>query len=112
MRTILFFCFVVVSGLLLVGVVTWFVVRKWNEEMSGKYSTISVDSRSDPLNNRLNTVNSFGVIRPSIRSLCGKEELDEDDYVPGSKGCGAGARGHGGADERTRNQGTQFRGGR
>jgi hypothetical protein len=81
-RTLLLFFLVVVSGLLLLGVMTWFVVRKWNEEMSGKCSTISVDSRSDPPDSQMNTVNSFGAIRHSIRSLCGKEELNEDDYVP------------------------------
>ncbi len=28
-RTILLFCLVVISGLLLLGVMTWFVVREW-----------------------------------------------------------------------------------
>jgi hypothetical protein len=111
-RTILLFCFVVVSGLLLLGIVTWFVVRKWGEEVSGRYPTIRVDGRSDPLNNRMNTVNSFGAIRPIDQVAPGKEELIEDDYVPGSKDCRTGARGHGGDGDRTHIQGTEFRRGR
>lgn len=64
MGIILFFCFVVLSGPFLLGIMTWLVVGKWGEEVSGRYSTLSIDGRSDPLDNRMNTVNSFGAIGP------------------------------------------------
>jgi hypothetical protein len=72
-RTILLFCLVVISGLLLLGVMAWFVARTCGE-----------DSRSDPFDSRMNTLNSFGAIRPIDQISPGKEGLKDDRILGGA----------------------------
>ena len=70
-RTVIIFLLVEASGFLLIGVMTWFVARNWGEVVSKTYSTIRVGDRSDPPDNQMKRVNSFGAMRSSTKSLSG-----------------------------------------